>query len=78
MISWFLQVANRLVYFVAGCLASLASTEYFPDTQVRADQAVCDHQLTQVDMGAEDDPHAAWSFSDIMHAAEARLMALDD
>lgn len=41
------------------------------------DEAVLAHRSTQGDAGARIDVHAAWSFSEIMHTAEAHLRALD-
>jgi hypothetical protein len=34
------------------------------------------HRSTQADAGAGLDPHAAWTFPEIIHAAEARLQVL--
>ena len=49
---------------------------HFPETQGTADEAVLADRSAQADAGAGLDPHAAWTFPEIMHAAEARLRVL--
>jgi hypothetical protein len=49
---------------------------HFPETQGTADEAVRDLRSTQADAGAGLDPHAAWTFPEIIHAAEARLRVM--
>ena len=41
------------------------------------DEAMRAHRSAQAGAGASDDPHIAWTFSEIMHAAEGRLKVMD-
>jgi hypothetical protein len=51
---------------------------HFPETQGTADEAVLAHRSTQADAGAGLDPHATWTFPEIIHAAEAPLQVMGE
>lgn len=54
----------------------LFAAGHFPDTQDEADQTVFADRSAQADAGAALDLQAAWTFPEIMRAAETRLRVL--
>ena len=64
-----LVISFDLLSFLAGA---------FPETRQLAEEAVCFQRVPQGIVGSGTDPRVAWTFPEIMAAAEARLRVLSE
>ena len=67
--------SRQVVFFWLICFLPLPGV--FPKTQEAADAAVYTHRAEQRELGPKIDAYAAWSFSELVLAGEARLRAME-